>query len=146
MLLGTAAPPITPSQLRPTKIFDAQALSTEKKPESYDGIPVEHVVSYGSSPSDQSTLLPLKNTITFPLDSSSVITEALAKLHEEPSAPVEIQIIKHDNAGRAHALHAGDWQRLEEIVDGLSVKDADRVIIICKSTSNVLSPERIFRP
>lgn len=134
MLWRTAAPPITPSQLRPTKIFDAQASSTGKKPETYDGIPVDHVVTYGSSSSDQSFPSPLKNTITFPLDASSGTTkETLLKLHEEPRTPVEIHIIKHDASGRAHALDANDWQRLEEMVDDLSGKDFERNIIICKS-------------
>lgn len=104
-----------------------------KQPETYDGVPVEHVVVYGSSNSDESPF-PMKSTIVFPLDPSiGGVKETVAKLQEDPCAPVEIHIIKHDASGQPHALDANDWQNLEEIVDDLSGKDFDRIIIICKS-------------
>ncbi|KAI5455324.1 hypothetical protein NCC49_000138 [Naganishia albida] len=125
-----AAPVVTPSQLRPTRVIDAHGEPTAKNPETYDGVPVEHVVVYGSSNSDESPF-PMKSSIVFPLDpSTGGVKETVAKLQEDPYAPVEIHIIKHDASGQPHALDANDWQNLEEMVDNLSGKDFDRIIII----------------
>ncbi|KAJ9091833.1 hypothetical protein QFC19_008947 [Naganishia cerealis] len=132
-----ASPKISPSQLRPTRIIDANPPSeyTAEAITSYEGVPVLAVVRHEESSQKEtaqhsasedpsrppSSLKPVKHIITFPIEPANreSIASLVKDLKQHPTAPVEIQCVEPGNRPR-RALDDAEWHVLGELVDELS--------------------------
>lgn len=128
MMGSSIATQTVPSQLKPTRLYDASFVPSSddaQPPSTCAGIPVEGSVTYGC----QATI----KSISFPLDEAG---KALVESLKETKEPFEVLVAKTAQ-GKAVALDEKDWEALQALVDALAGASTEgtteRVIVICAS-------------